>query len=291
MEQAILQYETPPCDTELQMLNKEITMTEGEWRIFISNAVGESWESIVTDTSDKSIAASWYSTGTNLPIDGTQDDAWKKQMLLKFDGRENEQNQDPKSWDYIHQRTFSTIFNQDTAVPPAKTISGDQQSASSSTSAYPVKPLTSSSLSSTTPNLSVKPLKSSSSTATGNQKLRDRMYKIQKSPIPIATTYPSGLIGQKSSTNTTNDNKAQIPRNDIMIYKLQQSLIYKLQQIIIMIKMIIIHKFQQSLITQQIIIHKINNNNNNNYNLMIIQFNIQLNMFYSKMYMEQHVIN
>ena len=194
MEQAILQYETPPCDTELQMLNKEITMTEGEWRVFISNAVGETWESIVTDPGNKSIAASWYSSGTNLPIDGSQDGIWKEQMVLKFDGRENEQNQDPESWDYIHQRTFSTIFNRDTAVPPAKKTSGDQQSTSSSTSAYPVQPLKSASLSSTTPNLSVQPFKSASS-STGNKKLRDRMYKIQKSPIPIATTYPSGLIG------------------------------------------------------------------------------------------------
>ena len=184
IEDSLLQYDSPPCDSELQMLAKDVTMSEGEWRIFVSRAIGQSWEDIVTNYNDTSISSSWYCTGINLNVDGSNDAQWKKQMKMKFDGRDIKQNQDPKSWDYVHQRTFSTVFNKDTEVPPLKNIS-DQKSTSSNSRIKPSK--------------SVVPINQSSDTK--NESLRTKMYSISKTETPIATFDRVGFVGESNKTS------------------------------------------------------------------------------------------
>ena len=169
------------------MLAKDVTMSEGEWRIFVSRAIGQSWEDIVTNYNDTSIASSWYCTGINLNVDGSGDSQWKKQMKMKYDGRNIKQNQDPKSWDYVHQRTFCSVFNKDTEVPPLQKIS-DQKSTASSSSNCRIKP-----------SKSVVPINESSDTK--NESLRTKMYSISKTETPIATFDRVGFVGESNITS------------------------------------------------------------------------------------------
>ena len=79
------------------MLAKDVTMSERQKRMFLSCAIGHSCVVIVTNYNDASIASSWYCSGINLNVQGSGDFEWKKQMRMKFDGRDVMQNQDPKS--------------------------------------------------------------------------------------------------------------------------------------------------------------------------------------------------
>jgi len=85
-DEAINGYSSPPSADEVHRLAKETFMSRSEFRVWITEALGIAWETLTNDPTNESIAASWDCTGLNLPVDGSQDDKWKIQMLQKYAG-------------------------------------------------------------------------------------------------------------------------------------------------------------------------------------------------------------
>lgn len=101
-------------------------MSSGEWRIFLTKCVGESWENLVDDIHDKSISSSWDGTGLNLKVNGQDDKKWHVKMLEKYDGIvmneeeiDNELNRENRGYQKL--RAITMLNNgRDTAIPPFK---------------------------------------------------------------------------------------------------------------------------------------------------------------------------
>ena len=122
---ALNQYDGPICEQESKDLIQEIAMSSSEWRVFVTKVVASAWESLVTDSKDKSIASSWDGTGLNLHVDGINDRKWHVKMLEKYDGiiaKDDDIDTDlnVESRGYQRLRAITKLNNPKTAIPPYK---------------------------------------------------------------------------------------------------------------------------------------------------------------------------
>ena len=112
-ENALMEYvgqcNEPPSIEELDELKKEVQMSQGEFRIFITEAVGNAWDKLLK--CDDIWVDSWLPSGLTLPVSGNQDSIWKKKMIEKYGGTIVEQPENTDTFTF-KMRAITHLYNE-----------------------------------------------------------------------------------------------------------------------------------------------------------------------------------
>ena len=114
-EQQLMKWlEQNPNATPIQIrqARKETRLTASQFRLFAVEAVSKSWNKLIKEHKQV-MRRMWFSSGLWLPVDGSQDETWKKAMFSKYSGLPASQmtfdmmDKTAKTWNSLYNGHFS----------------------------------------------------------------------------------------------------------------------------------------------------------------------------------------
>ena len=216
LEKYIAEFTEPPSPEQLEIIKKLIQMEIGQFRVWLTGAVGRAWDKLVLQ--DDVWTDSWLTSGLTLPVNGEQDEEWITQMIKKYGGTistDDAPSMTESDRFNLKMRAITHLYNEVKMIPTeaeksecgksSKPSNTSTVSQSSSTAPHPI-------LSNTSKQSNISTLSQSSSTAPhpilSNTSKQSNISTLSQSsstaphPILSNTSKQSNIstLSQKSST-------------------------------------------------------------------------------------------